>query len=387
MPDASVQIGAPLLLDSPTTPTTTQRQLSKQVRELQGKLNIARDDLSKLIDRHKKMSACVEAEVAQLRALLQTRENTSNDIPSALLNSAAAAVATPTLVAPLPLSQLSTDNGAAAAESSTAAIAADDEFRARPIGYLRTPYVEKNGTPRQGCVCPSSVATLRVTLPKHLNAAHALEGLAHFSHVWLLFVFDRNRGGTKSKVSPPRLDGVKTGLFATRTPHRPNNLGLSLVRLDGVEKETLRLSGVDLVDGTPIIDVKPYLPFSDSAADARVAPWFDKMPTPDLAVEFAPAALDELAALAPSLSLLPTVARARAAITEVLVADPRSVHWRQQRSELEYGFSIDTLNVVCRFDGGVATVTHVQHVDACDRSHVPEPPAAGDAPSAAAECG
>ena len=97
MPDASVQIGAPLLLDSPSTPSTTQRQLSKQVRELQGKLNIARDDLSKLIDRHKKMSACVEAEVAQLRALLQTRENTSNDIPSALLNSAAAAVATPTL--------------------------------------------------------------------------------------------------------------------------------------------------------------------------------------------------------------------------------------------------------------------------------------------------
>ena len=63
------------------------------------------------------------------------------------------------------------------------------------------------------------------------------------------------------------------------------------------------------------------------------------------------------------------------------------MHWRQQRSELEYGFSIDTLNVVCRFDGGVATVTHIQHVDACDRSHVPEPPAAGDAPSAAAQCG
>ena len=85
--------------------------------------------------------------------------------------------------------------------------------------------------------------------------------------MWLLFVFDRNRGGTnrRCRAAP---DGVKTGLFATRTPHRPNNLGLSLVRLDGVEKETLRLSGVDLVDGTPIIDVKPYLPFSDSAADA-----------------------------------------------------------------------------------------------------------------------
>ena len=70
--------------------------------------------------------------------------------------------------------------------------------------------------------------------------------------MWLLWVFDKNVGTmTKSKVKPPRLDGGKTGLFATRTPHRPNNLGLSLVRLDSVKGDTLHLSGVDLVDGTP----------------------------------------------------------------------------------------------------------------------------------------
>ena len=98
-----------------------------------------------------------------------------------------------------------------------------------------------------------------------------------------------------------------------------------------------------------------------------------------------PCARSRLGAEVHTFALL--VMQARRAISEVLIADPRSVHWRQHRASLEYGFSIDTLNVVCRFDGGVATVTHIQHVDACDRSHVPEPPAAGDAPSAAAQCG
>ena len=373
MPDASVQIGAPLLLDSPTTPSTTQRQLSKQVRELQGKLNIARDDLSKLIDRHKKMSACVEAEVAQLRALLQTRENTSNDIPSALLNSAAAAVATPTLAAPLPLSQLSTDNGAAAAESSTAAIAADDEFRARPIGYLRTPYVEKNGTPRQGCVCPSSIGLLKLQLGGGLNGFHSLEGLTNFSHAWIVFVFHLNGNqAAKSKVTPPRVE-TKVGLFATRTPHRPNPIGLSLARILEVKGDTITFGGIDLVDGTPILDVKPYVPFADGhqlEPPPRVAPWLVEKPTPDLTVVFTAQADAQLQALAPSLRLLRSVEQAKAMLTEVLAADPRSVHWRKSRADLEYGFSIDSLNAVVAFEGGKAIVTQIQHIDLCDRSHV-----------------
>ena len=381
--------GRPLApLDAATTYSVmsgSSAQLRKQLQQLKGQLAQLRNESSRLRERVAKFELAHAEQLKHLHKLV----GAADGLPHVAAAAAAAAAALDAgasdtrgadgASSPSP----PPSSAAAAAAAGSWDTAAWSGWPYVPIGRLRSCFVEKNGTPRQGCVCPSSVATLRVTLPKHLNAAHALEGLAHFSHVWLLFVFDRNRGGTKSKVSPPRLDGVKTGLFATRTPHRPNNLGLSLMRLDGVEKETLRLSGVDLVDGTPIIDVKPYLPFSDSAADARVAPWFDKMPTPDLAVEFAPAALDELAALAPSLSLLPTVARARAAITEVLVADPRSVHWRQQRAELEYGFSIDTLNVVCRFDGGVATVTHIQHVDACDRSHVPEPPAAGGAAASA----
>lgn len=184
----------------------------------------------------------------------------------------------------------------------------------------------------------------------------------------------------KSKVHPPRCDGMKVGLFATRTPHRPNPIGLSLVRVERVEADAIHFSGIDLVDGTPILDVKPYVPFADGAVGVgpsgpggspySVAPWLAQMPTPDLEVVFTPQAEQQLAALAPSLKLLPSAAQARAALGEILAADPRSVHWRKSRQSVEYGFSIDTLNVVVRFDEGVATVTQVQHLELCDRSHV-----------------
>jgi len=106
-------------------------------------------------------------------------------------------------------------------------------FTGEAIGTLETCFVEKNGTPRQGCVCPSSAAELKVVLTG-LNASHALEGLENFSHVWLLWIFhDNGNVATKSKIHPPRLDGAKVGLFSTRTPHRPNNIGLSLVQLRG----------------------------------------------------------------------------------------------------------------------------------------------------------
>jgi len=94
------------------------------------------------------------------------------------------------------------------------------------------------------------------------------------------------------------------------------------------------------------------------------------MPTPDLRVAFTPAAESQLEALAPALRLLASKQAARTAIEEVLIADPRSVHWRQNRAGLDYGFSIDTLNVVCHFEGDGVSVTQVQHIDLCDRSHV-----------------
>jgi len=131
-----------------------------------------------------------------------------------------------------------------------------------------------------------------------------------------------------------------------------------------------------LCDGTAVVDVKPYVPFADTAEGASVAPWLadTRQQTPDLEVVWSEAAAAELRALLPQLRLLRGEGQARAAVSEVLAADPRSVHWRQTRAALDYGFSIDLLNVVCRFDGGACTVRTVQHLHLCDRSHV-----AGDA--------
>ena len=380
MPDFGCQVGAPDLTHTASSGSRDQR---KAIKDLQGKIHAAKAELAKLVDRHTKLSACMAAECTQLRALLEAREKVASveASPSALLGFAAASVNTPSPNAPLPLSQLSSfldpapANAAPSSGVSNAPPPADDgAFRARPIGYLRTPFVEKNGTPRQGCVCPSSLATLTLELGAGLNGPHSLEGLANFSHAWLIWIFHHNgNAAAKSKVTPPRVE-TRVGLFATRTPHRPNPIGLSLVAIERVQGHTITFSGVDLVDGTPILDLKPYVPFADGhrldAAALRVAPWLEVKPTPDLCVEFTPTAEAQLGELAPALKIFAgDAARAKAALTEVLAADPRSVHWRNARQDLEYGFSLDKLNAVVSFEGGVARVTSIQHIDLCDRSH------------------
>lgn len=255
--------------------------------------------------------------------------------------------------------------------------AADGRLVLEPIGEIRSCFAEKNGTPRQGAVCPSSRASLTLKLPDHLNAQHALDGLAGFSHVWLLWHFHSNGNNTvHSKVRPPRLDGERVGVFATRSPHRPNPIGLSAVGLERVEGDTLHLTGVDLIDGTPVFDVKPYVPLADRIeADAlRVPPWLrpETAPVHDLVVHVAPTARAQIDALTPSLAFFHTSDEVLDAITQVLRADPRSVYWRQARQECDYGFSIDQLNVLCRFSGGEVTVTHAQHLALCDRAHLVE---------------
>src|SRR5690606_33996093 len=103
-----------------------------------------------------------------------------------------------------------------------------------------------------------------------------------FSHIWLIFVFHQNSGPFhQGKIHPPRLNGEKVGVFATRSPHRPNNIGLSLVELISVnEKEcSIQVAGLDLVDGTPILDIKPYVPQHDLAENASSG-WLDKVVAP-----------------------------------------------------------------------------------------------------------
>lgn len=131
----------------------------------------------------------------------------------------------------------------------------------------------KNGTPRQPSICSYSRACLRIRKSIFNNPEHSLMGLEQFSHVWILFVFHKNGHlSCKAKVQPPRLNGAKTGVFSTRSPHRPNAIGLTLARLERVEGGTVYLSGIDMIHGTPVLDIKPYIADYDSPQNCWTAP-------------------------------------------------------------------------------------------------------------------
>ncbi len=159
-------------------------------------------------------------------------------------------------------------------------------FNFEPIGFIESCYKEKFGVPRQPGLVKSSSARLKIRAD--LQPEQSLQGLEGFSHVWLIFVFHQNAiSRFHAKVHPPRLEGKPIGLFATRTPHRPNPIGLSLVQLVKVEKDTLELAGIDLVDGTPILDVKPYMPEIEALPEAN-AGWTKSISPNRVEVEFAP---------------------------------------------------------------------------------------------------
>ncbi|XP_052032407.1 tRNA (adenine(37)-N6)-methyltransferase isoform X2 [Apodemus sylvaticus] len=134
-----------------------------------------------------------------------------------------------------------------------------------PIGYLESCFSAKIGTPRQPSICSHSRACLKIRKSIFNNPEHSLMGLEEFSHVWILFVFHKNGHlNYKAKVQPPRLNGAKTGVFSTRSPHRPNAIGLTLAKLEKVEGGAIYLSGIDMIHGTPVLDIKPYIADYDS---------------------------------------------------------------------------------------------------------------------------
>ena len=137
-----------------------------------------------------------------------------------------------------------------------------------PVGYVRSCFKEKFAIPRQPHLAPAARGVLELVPP--FDQGEAVAGLEQVSHVWLLFLFHQALEDTpRLKVRPPRLGGNKSmGVFATRATHRPNGIGQSVVRLEAVEPGRLLLSGIDLLDGTPVLDIKPYVPYADSVAEA-----------------------------------------------------------------------------------------------------------------------
>jgi tRNA (adenine37-N6)-methyltransferase len=225
-------------------------------------------------------------------------------------------------------------------------------YRFQPIGILRTPFKEKFGIPRQPGLIPQVEGVLEL-LPPFADPA-AVEGLDGYSHLWVEFVFHRHLGqGWQPRVRPPRLGGNRrVGVFASRSPFRPNPLGLSLLELREVQADgrgvRLRLGGVDLLDGTPVLDIKPYLPYVEGLPKARggIAP---EAPPAALGVRFLEAAEQALGARSDG-------DRLRGILVALLAADPRPAYVGAERSERVYGIRLYDFDLRFRVRDGVAEV-------------------------------
>jgi tRNA-Thr(GGU) m(6)t(6)A37 methyltransferase TsaA len=200
-----------------------------------------------------------------------------------------------------------------------------------PIGFVHSPFVDRHSAPRQPAHARSAQGTIEL-LPD-ARYEHALRDLDCWSHIWVVFWFDRN-AGFRPTVLPPR-SAQKRGVFATRAPYRPNPIGLSVVQLERVEGRVLYVRGLDLLDQTPVLDLKPYVPYTDSVPEASHG-WLDAAsasapaeatdPGPRFVVSFSERAEEQLAWLAAHTDL-----PLRALAQDVLVDGPAPHPYRRIR--------------------------------------------------------
>ena len=219
----------------------------------------------------------------------------------------------------------------------------------QPIAYFRSPFATKFGIPKQSGLADTLRGTIEF-VPKYRNA-DALRGMATFDYLWLIWEFSANRHESSSPVvRPPRLGGnVRMGVFATRSPFRPNRLGLSSVRLASIDYEAnngplIHVLGADLMDGTPIYDIKPYVTYADSHADARSG-FVDSHEVRHLRVEIPDNVAQRFSA------------EERDALIKVLELDPRPQY--HDNPDKVYGMAFANRDVRFRVMDGVLEVVEV----------------------------
>ena len=223
-------------------------------------------------------------------------------------------------------------------------------FETKIIAKIRTDLPTKFGIPRQSGLVEE--LTGDIIFEPEFRVKEALRGLEGFSHLWLIWQFSEAvREGWSPTVRPPRLGGNRRmGVFATRSPFRPNAIGLSCVKLLGIEHsekygDFIRVAGADLMDGTPILDIKPYLPIADCHPEA-LSGFAGERESYSLKVDFP----EEISGRLPAEKLT--------ALKHILAQDPRPAY--QDDPEREYGFTFSAFEVRFRVENGILHVTEVE---------------------------
>lgn len=232
-----------------------------------------------------------------------------------------------------------------------------------PIGIVETPYGEKFAVPRQPNLVTEGKGILRLFSP--YNTADAVRGLDQFSHIWLIFQFDKvPERNWHATVRPPRLGGnERIGVFASRATHRPNPIGLSKVALEKVEIKDndvlLHLGSVDLVNGTPILDIKPYVTYADSEPEARSSFAQDK-PTAKLEVIFSNSALQAVTSSPYFVKF--NIHHPIEFIRQVIAQDPRPAYQQGKASSRIYGMHLANHNILWKINEQKLNVAEVLEV-------------------------
>ena len=229
-------------------------------------------------------------------------------------------------------------------------------FTFNAIGRVSSPYKEKFAIPRQPGVV--TAAKGKITLLASANNTELVRGLEQFSHIWLIFIFHATQEqGWKPLIRPPRLGGnSKMGVLASRSTFRPNPIGMSVVKLDGIEEVDrevcIHISGLDLLDNTPVLDIKPYIPYSD-AIQAANAGYAQEKPAQALNISFSRQAQDLIINFHSEQPELKTL------IEQVLAQDPRPAYKQKKQDNKVYGMQLFDFNIQWR----MLSLAHAEVID------------------------
>jgi tRNA-Thr(GGU) m(6)t(6)A37 methyltransferase TsaA len=240
-------------------------------------------------------------------------------------------------------------------------------FNFTSIGHVESCFPEKFSVPRQGNLLKLTKA--KIILQNNIDIS-CLDGLDNFEYLWIVYVFHLNKNFTKTKISPPKYEGNKLGIFATRTPHRFNPIGLTLVKLEKIEKNEIIISSVDMITGTPILDIKPYHHLESLDLNQIKYPeWIKTQASEEkkAKVSFSEKALEELKEILNSKKLIfyEDYDEIIELIKCLLEIDPHSKYTRKKKETFIYAFYVDKLNIIYQYDADKQEV-EIQSIEYSD---------------------